>query len=449
MRSLKLRLLVIITIIVLASTALGGRLIIRDARETIVTELESRTQIAVRLLAPGIPYLGPEGLVAHVRMTVAMLDRVRHLRVSLGKPQLGNRIEPNAIKERIPDVPMWFIQLVYPEPLPHEMINVMGTMHLGGTIYIVPDPSYKIREVWLRARDLFGIGTGILFCVGAMVYLSVWRGLRPLKELRAGFGRLERGNFDTRVPENTISELVPIHRTFNQMAGVLRESLAENRMLARNLVDVQEQERRRIARELHDEMAPLLFQIRVDQSTINQLLGSGQTADISPKLESINTAIVQLQDRVRRLLRQLRPPALDELGLTTALKDLAEFWRVREPDVQWNVKVIGDDQRLDDTLRVTIFRIVQECLTNIARHADARQASVVVTINEKKSKNIDNAEDSMIAIVVHDDGEGMTADTPLGQGLVGVRERVHALGGKLIFNHSPGSGLRIEAYIPV
>jgi two-component system sensor histidine kinase UhpB len=144
-------------------------------------------------------------------------------------------------------------------------------------VVLQADPSDEIREVWQDVRVLMVIAAAMCLCVAGLVYLGLARGLRPLADLHAAFERLEAGNFETRVQERAVMELKRIHQKFNRMAEVLRSTRERERVLASHLVDLQEAERRSLARELHDDMAPLLFTISVHLTTIHGFLKAGNT----------------------------------------------------------------------------------------------------------------------------------------------------------------------------
>lgn len=279
------------------------------------------------------------------------------------------------------------------------------------------------------------------------------RGLRPLADLEAAFDRLEAGDFETRVPEGAVPELDRIHKRFNQMAGVLCSTRDRERTLASHLVDVQEAERRGLARELHDDLAPLLFTASVYLTTIQNHLQSRRYGDIPESLVAIEHTVAELQGRIRAMLRRLRPQGLDELGLDQALRDLVKTWRSRQSQTDWTIEMSGLRDDLDDTLRVTIYRIVQECLTNVARHAGARQASVRVAVVPAGEAIVDTprlavCRPRMVEIQVKDNGKGMGPEVAFGLGLTGIEERVQALGGALTLTKRHPQGLCVRAWIP-
>ncbi|HNB78688.1 MAG TPA: sensor histidine kinase [Rhodocyclaceae bacterium] len=219
----------------------------------------------------------------------------------------------------------------------------------------------------------------------------------------------------------------------------LVDSEEQYRRLSRRYLEAQESERRHLARELHDELGQYLNAIKVDAVALRDYTkSSGGDARRSA------ATIVDLTDHVygvvRTLMSQLRPVALDELGLIPALQHCIEGWRMRLPQLGFDLFANeGELGMLDEQVRLTAFRIVQESLTNAARHARATRVSVML-----------GREAGTIRAVVQDDGIGMDAKTRTnGLGLVGMRDRVEALGGTLSIRSSPQFGTRIEARIPL
>jgi len=202
------------------------------------------------------------------------------------------------------------------------------------------------------------------------------------------------------------------------------------------VVEGQELERRRLARELHDETGQALTSI---------LLGLKHVEDASSP-EAARAAAAQLREQivdtlqnVRRLAVELRPSALDDFGLAAALERLAEAFGEQSGiavDIQTNL----DSQRLAPEVETALYRIVQEALTNVAKHAEATRVSIVVTRRE-----------SSVSVVIEDDGQGFGAGggTGDGLGLVGMKERVGLLGGRLALESTEGAGTTVVAEVPV
>jgi len=349
-------------------------------------------------------------------------------------------------------VPRWFSRLIAPGTEGFEPIDLtVGGAH--EQVILQADPSDEIREVWQDVRGLMVIATAMCLCVGGLAYLGLARGLRPLADLEAAFDRLKAGDFEARVPEGAVPELDRIHKRFNHMAVVLCSIRDRERALASHLVEVQEAERRGLARELHDDLAPLLFTASVYLTTIQNHLETRQYSGIHDALAAIEQTVVELQGRIRAMLRRLRPQGLDELGLDQALRDLVEIWRSRQGHTDWTIETSGLRDDLDDTLRVTIYRIVQECLTNVARHAGARRASVRVAVVPAGGAIVDTprlavCRPRMVEVQVKDNGKGMGPEVAFGLGLTGIEERLQALGGALTLTKRHPQGLCVRARIP-
>jgi signal transduction histidine kinase len=217
--------------------------------------------------------------------------------------------------------------------------------------------------------------------------------------------------------------------------------LEENRRLSRRLIDVQEEERKTLARELHDEMGQALTAIKTEAALIiDRCQDPG--LPIGKSARAIGAAADYLYDLTHTLIRRLRPSVLDDLGLAAALETLVSEWRARRPGLPCRLTVEGDLHGLPDAVNIAIFRLVQEALTNVLRHAVASHMSVTLCRSA-----------DAVLVRVEDDGRGLD---PAGVkrtwqhfGLLGMRERVEGLGGCLDIESDPGRGLCLHATIPV
>ena len=224
----------------------------------------------------------------------------------------------------------------------------------------------------------------------------------------------------------------------------LEAALTNNRRLSQQYVRLQEAERKSLARELHDELGQYLNVIKLDAVGIRD----GRCADAAVFHEQA-TAIVANCDHIHAalaaLLRQLRPVGLDDLGLGAALEHCVETWRPRLPDVRLELTLAGEFADLGEALTLTVYRVIQEGLSNIAKHAGARH--VTLKLDRVASGSTGGG---AISIIVADDGVGANPDAHTrGLGLIGMRERVAALGGRLEITSAPGRGFELKAQIPV
>lgn len=223
-----------------------------------------------------------------------------------------------------------------------------------------------------------------------------------------------------------------------------RALLNTNRALTRRMVNLQEEEHRRLARELHDEMGQSLAAIKADAALIiNRCQTPG--SPICQSAMAIGATADHLYDLTHVLIRCLRPSVLDDLGLMAALETYVSEWRARRPGLPCRLTLEGDLDGLTTEVANTAFRMVQEGLTNVLRHAAASQVHVAV---ERLRQDGD-----VLRVSVADDGRGLEAGDAARHGnrfgLLGMRERVEGLGGRLDLDSAPGRGLRLVATIPL
>jgi two-component system sensor histidine kinase UhpB len=210
-----------------------------------------------------------------------------------------------------------------------------------------------------------------------------------------------------------------------------------NRMLMRRLLTLQEDERRRLARELHDELGQCCVAIRAEASFLGRHVKADSKAAASAR--ALGDTAEHVQHIVRSMLRRLRPSALDDLGLGACVQDLAETWGQRHA-IACTFAAEGAIEGLDETASITAYRIVQECLTNIAKHSGASRAAI----------RIRRESEALLGVAVEDDGQGLpAAGAHGGLGLLGMSERAAALGGNLRVGHGALGGLCVEASLPL
>lgn len=231
--------------------------------------------------------------------------------------------------------------------------------------------------------------------------------------------------------------------TENQLVA----ALAENQRLAQQYVELQEYERKALARDLHDELGQYLNVMKLDAVSIRDA-GHGEEALVGAASRALIDNVDRVYAVVSNLIRQLRPVGFDELGIAAALEYCANDWRARLPGVTIDLSIMGDLRELVEIKRLALFRLVQESLTNIARHAEATRVTIRIERVGGSEHNGFGVGEVLVAIA--DNGKGMDLEAPrAGLGLVGMRERVAALGGRLKLTSRPGAGLEIVASIPL
>lgn len=215
----------------------------------------------------------------------------------------------------------------------------------------------------------------------------------------------------------------------------VRERTASLAELATHLQQVREDERGHLARELHDELGALLTAAKLDVARLKSRLGP-QQAEVGQRLQHLTDTLNSGIALKRRIIEDLRPSSLANLGLTASLEILAREFSERSGV---HVATVLDQVDLDEAHQLTVYRLVQESLTNMAKYAEARSAEVAV-----------HANDGQVEVVVSDDGKGFepVLSRPTSHGLAGMRHRVEAAGGRLTVESSPGKGTRVVAALP-
>jgi two-component system, NarL family, sensor histidine kinase UhpB len=219
----------------------------------------------------------------------------------------------------------------------------------------------------------------------------------------------------------------------------LAEALCENQRLAQRYLDMQEYERKALARDLHDELGQYINAIKLDAVAIRE-------GDISDEVRAAVGAMIGNIDRVYAvvggLIRELRPVGLDDLGVAAALEHCVADWRQRLGSTEINLSTGCDLSRLDGARALALFRLVQEAMTNVARHAGAKRVDIRISAAAAPAERIE--------VTITDDGRGADLSKPrTGLGLVGMRERAAAFGGSLSVQSERGGGFKLAASIPI
>ncbi|MDD1623655.1 MAG: sensor histidine kinase, partial [Methylococcaceae bacterium] len=293
---------------------------------------------------------------------------------------------------------------------------------------------------WENIRSLLGLSVMTVLAVCLLVYLSISRALQPARIIIAGLESMEKGNLACRLPAFELIEWQRTATAINQLAASQQQLLAERHKLAVKLINLQEEERRYLARELHDEFGQCLAAINAVAASIAQT-AEQQCPALVDEADHISRITRHMMASVRELLRRLRPAELDELGFAAGLNSLISGWNARNGGkIHYHLSITGDCALLPEPLTVTLFRITQECLTNIAKHSAAANAKVILEITT-----------DAVTLTVKDDGIATELPFTEGQGigLLGIRERVAALYGRLTLAIAQPHGLIIEVWLPI
>jgi two-component system, NarL family, sensor histidine kinase UhpB len=319
-----------------------------------------------------------------------------------------------------------------------------------GQLVIHPDPSYEIDEIWAVTRGLFVILLTFFVLVNVLVWWAVGQAMRPVEQIRAALDAVGAGKLDTRMPPLDVPELAGVSDDFNHMAGYLQRSVAENERLALRLLQIQDDERSHIARELHDEIGQCVTAIHADAVAIQHQC-NGRLADIRESTTAIVDVTATMKEILRSMLQRLHPYDIDRYGLGIALRELITGFRQRHQSIICTLTIAREADGVTGATATAMYRLVQESLTNVTRHARARAVSIEIDVGTEPSasQTVDAVTQSMLRLVIRDDGAGFAADTVVrGVGLLGMRERVKALHGSFSVVSALGQGTRVGATLP-
>ena len=271
-----------------------------------------------------------------------------------------------------------------------------------------------------------------LALVALLNLYQVRRVVSPLQELTELARQVDLNRPGQRMPTPArASEAGELALTFNDMLARLEE---ERREAARVAVFAQEAERLRIAQELHDQVGQTLTAVLLQLSRIRARVPAEVQPDIDEVLEAARASI----EDVRRIAIELRPEALDDLGLPAALEVLTDGFS-RRSGLRVIRRIQNDVPPLSPETELVIYRVAQEALTNVARHAGADCAELTLDIH-----------DGALVLVVGDSGRGMPDDQGEGAGIRGMRERASLIGAELRIEHDPsGHGTRVRLVVAV
>jgi two-component system sensor histidine kinase UhpB len=323
----------------------------------------------------------------------------------------------------------------------------------SGTLLVTTEPAAVLAAIWNDVSGLLSLTAMVVIAICVLQFVAIGRALRPTRDILAGLDKLTQGDLSCRLPRFRLIELQRISEVFNTLASLDRTT-RERTALAARLVDGQEQERRRLARELHDELAQSLSAMSAVAASI-KATAEAECPALVPEAGNLAQTSMSLMRSLRTTLQTLRPPEIDDFGLAASLSNLArEQERRAAGKLKIALAIEGDLQGLPPTSASHVYRIVQEGLTNIGKHANASLARVDLGFRPEPSEQAASRR-RWLELTIEDDGCGAAdrrKDTAGaegdGFGLIGMRERVMALGGQLDVIDLGGRGFKLHAMIP-
>jgi two-component system sensor histidine kinase UhpB len=455
-RSVRTQLLITILLIDLVAALAACSVIIFQTRTSVQVEVASSMKLADLLVQESIQMqqdVSAEQILPNLPLQLRFL---RHVRISV------QDIDGNVVTHRLPfdgtdgarsdersAAPAWFAALMSTPAERHEFpVDVKGKRI--GTVVVMGEPRDEIAEAWEHTAALGAIALVLnAACIG-LLYLLFGRVLEPIARLAGGLADLERQNYEVRLPPPDALEFATITGRFNALAEALHGLQTENRHLNHRLITVQDDERRTIALDLHDEVGPTLFGLKAMVSSAAAATESNKEADgkLNARLREMLTLIEHMQSVNRSLLNRLRPMALGHVPLASVLLELIRSRERQHPHLSFTFSGAGLRESYGDSIDLTIYRCVQESVTNAMKHAAAKR--IDVHVEEIFSNDIDAADHlPRLMMRIHDDGRGIEPDRTLGFGILGMQERVQALGGEHTIKSDAGNGTTVQIFIPL
>ncbi len=509
-RSLRSQILIVFIALNLVAASVAGGIIVYKAGVSTRVEIAASMRLAdlmvneaVQLIEQGIP------AEPFLRKLPDQMRFVRHVRVEVrdaaGQPFADRATgRPGAPRDDgRAAAPAWFAVLIGPPVERHDVAVDVGGRHLG-TVEIVSEPRDEIAEVWGNTVALAAVAAMTVLAIVTILYLVLSRVLDPLTTLGTGLQGLEHRNYQVRLARPRVREFAAIVDRFNALAGALAAVRTENLALNRRLITAQDDERRRTALELHDEVGPSLFGLKANVASIARAaagLPGAAAATVAERVRELTAIIDHLQGNNRGMLNRLRPMALGHVPLRDIIAALVRDRAREHPHIAFSCDIGELDRSYDDSVDLTVYRCVQESLTNAIRHAHA--ASVEVKVAVRGGDGLTGAKTGFggvahasppplgqgmapgvkrcgtggvprtmpirsprgrreshgaarpdaaavrdeltspagdcLELTVRDDGRGIPAGEPPGFGLRGMQERVQGLGGE--FSIEAGDGL--------
>lgn len=361
----------------------------------------------------------------------------------LSRTESRRRSLCNEVNEAERSWPQWFgalyNQLFQPDYEAKRRFSFNAITY--GTILVSLNRQVEIARAWHNLRAVIGILSVSILALSLLVFMTINRLLRPAKLIVSGLEKMRDGQLGTRLPAFDIAEWRRTSQAINALADSQQQVMADNQRLAMKLMNVQEEEHRYIARELHDEFGQCLAGINAMTTSISQTARQ-ENPKILPELENITHITEHMMVALRSLLTRLRPAEVDEIGLEKSLQKLIKSWHQRAGNqTRFALVIDAPLDSLPEPLPVNIYRIVQEALTNIAKHAQATQATI----------QLHCPQNALLQLLIADNGlaDNNNIQQSMGMGLLGIHERVSALGGQTTISANAGGGLKMLITLPI
>ena len=432
---LRLRLNLLLSVIFVATLGVGSAVLLNVLQQGVEEELTASVEQAAKLITVVVNQLPADISERKLQETlndIVTVGSTRHLRISADP--YANTV---ANSERL-SAPRWFFSMLAPDPV--GLLRVIDLRSKRRQLVVRADATAEINEAWREAVPLFL--TLLLFglLANGLIYIFLGRSLAALERVGEALQEITGGDFKAALPAVGVTDIDKISSRVNELSADLQRSRTEARTLARRSLTIQEQERRDLAQALHDQLGQSINAIKALGISIRQR--SEQSTEIRPSVESIIDASTDMYEHVRDMMTLLRPSVLDELGFRLALENMIDDWNSHHEDVfcqLWFDESVGE---LDENQSINLYRIVQEALTNVVKHADATEVKVHL------KERVELGGESLM-LDIYDNGIGFDVNAVTkGLGMHGIEERVEALNGTLVIE-SGQQGTHYFIKVPV
>ena len=396
----------------MATLAGGSAILLKVMQDGVAEELTASVDQAARIIgvvAEQLPANLSDAALESTITDIASIGSTRHLRISTD-PSTEVALRSDKLS-----APSWFFNLLAPDPL--GLLRVIELRSKRRQVFVRADATAEINEAWREAVPLFL--TLVLFglLANGLIYVSVGRSLAALEKVGDALQGISAGDFSIDVPLVGLSDIDRISTRVNELSTALQLSQAEAQSLTRRSLSIQEQERRELSQALHDELGQSINAIQALGVSIQQR--SGASPDINTSVQSIIDVSGEMYARVRDMMSLLRPSVLDELGLRLALENMIDDWNSYHAETFCRLTLPRSLPNFEEGFSINLFRIIQEALTNVAKHAEASEVNVSLEILERT-----------IELSIADNGKGFNVGrVTKGLGMHGIGERVEILGG--------------------
>lgn len=422
--SLKLRLLIYINLLLFIAVSIGLTAIISSAKSNVRQEILSTQSLAVFAIENGIQK-NPEIYLFKKEtdtLGLANLNELRHLNIQFYDSNNQLRDQSSSNVSLLDKPPLWFISIIedFSTILPEKRISINFKDKKLGYILITPEPMYEYSEIWQQIKHGFWVIFLFFGLVNIMIFIVFYLTLKPIGSIIEGFQKLEDEDYKAKIKKINILELDIIGQNFNKMVKKLREGNFKIHKLSQDLINVQEQEKKELARNLHDELGQSLTAIQAEAASVKK---NKNEASRTLALNSIIKISKNMMLSTRELIKKLSLGILEEMGFEIAINDLVDNFSKRHPKALINYFYDKSlNEFIPQSFEGRIYRIIQEALTNITKHSNPKKISISF-----KFKNMEELE-----IRIFNNGVKNKPDKESGVGLLGMTERVNQMNGKII-----------------